>query len=61
MNIYLVFLICFTDMILIHPHGNSKAGSTIILILLKVGKEQLAEGSTAEESMLSNYVAMQLS
>ena len=43
---------CFTNIILIYPHANSKAGSTIILILLKVGEEQLAEGSTAKESML---------
>lgn len=51
----------FTDIILIHPHGNSKSGTTIILILLKVGKKQLAEGGTAIERVLLNYVAMQLS
>ena len=61
MHVYQVLLICFTDSNLIHPHGNSKSGTTVILILLKAGKEQLAEGSTAKENMLLNYLEAQLS
>lgn len=42
---------CFTNINLLGPHNNSKSGTTIILIFLKIGKDLLAEGSTGRESM----------